>query len=286
MFKKAVTRLILLASVILLITPAYADTVPTIHQVYEATKAGKLNEAERMMDLVLKAHPDSAKAHLIDAEILTKEGQMARAQSELNTAEKIAPGLPFVKPAAINELQAKIAAGISAPVAASNAIAKSPRPRFPWGMMFFGLIAIGGIYLVIRAISSRNGNNRSSVPGRYYPSTGMPGGSAPPYGGAPIMPGGGMMGGGMSGGGMGSGIVSGLATGAAVGAGMVAGEELAHHFLDGGQSNTAPDTDNWNSSPADDNMGGTDFGINDNSSWDDNTNISDNSFGGGGDDWS
>ena len=34
---------------------------------------------------------------------------------------------------------------------------------------------------------------------------------------------------------MGSGIAGGLASGLAVGAGVVAGEELAHHFLDGGQ---------------------------------------------------
>lgn len=285
MFKKITTGLILLASVVILIAPAYADTVPTIHQVYQATKAGKLNEAEQMMDLVLKAHPDSAKAHLIDAEILTKEGQMARAQSELNTAQKIAPGLPFAKTAAVQQLQEKISSGMAVPPAANAPVIRTPSPHFPWAMMFLGLIAIGGVYLIVRAISSRNGNNRPSAPGRYYPSTGMPGGSAPPYGGAPMMSGGGMMGGGMSGGGMGSGIVSGLATGAAVGAGMVAGEELAHHFLDGDHSNATPDTDNWNSSPSNDNMGGTDFGVNDNSSWDDSTNVSDNSFG-GGDDWS
>ena len=37
-------------------------------------------------------------------------------------------------------------------------------------------------------------------------------------------------------GGMGSGIAGGLASGLAVGAGVVAGEELAHHFLDGGRA--------------------------------------------------
>ena len=37
------------------------------------------------------------------------------------------------------------------------------------------------------------------------------------------------------GGGIGSGIAGGLASGLAAGAGIVAGEELAHHFLDGGQ---------------------------------------------------
>ena len=91
------------------------------------------------------------------------------------------------------------------------------------------------------------------------------------------------------GGGMGSGIVSGLATGVAVGAGVVAGEELAHHFLDGDRTGgaTSDNGGNWDQSGTNnDDMGGADFGVSDNGSWDDSTNVSDNSFGGGGDDWS
>ena len=279
MFKKTVSGLLLIATA-LVVVPVFADSVPTIHQVYLATKSGKLAEAERMMDIVLKAHPDSAKAHLIDAEILAKEGQMSRAQAELDTAQKIAPGLPFAKPAAIHELQAKIAGGMPAATAVETTVNKPARPHFPWGLMFLGLLAIAGVYLVIRALSARN----APPSGRYYPTTGMPGGSAPPYGGsAPMMSGGGAMGGG----GMGSGIVSGLATGAAVGAGMIAGEELAHHFLDGDRNGAAADSgdNNWDQSNTNDDLGGSDFGVNDNSSWDDSTNVSDNSFG-GGDDWS
>ncbi len=285
MFKKAISGFLLLASVIVLTTPvAFADSVPTIHQVYEATKAGKLNEADQMMAQVLKAHPDSAKAHLIDANILAREGQMSRAQAELDAAKQIAPGLPFAKASAIHELEAKIASGSTASVAGNVGAGKPASPHFPWSMMFFGLIAIAGVYLIIRAISSRN---NSPAPMRYSPPGGMPGNSAMPYGGTPVMPGGGMMGGGVAGGGMGSGIVSGLVTGAAVGAGMVAGEELAHHFLDGDHGNNANNnTDDWNSSNSNnDDLGGTDFGISDSNSWDDNTNVSDNSFG-GGDDWS
>ena len=81
--------------------------------------------------------------------------------------------------------------------------------------------------------------------------------------------------------GIGSGIMSGLATGAAVGAGMVAGEALMHHFTDGNRHDmvdTAPTRNDWVSSP-NDAVGGTDFGIADNTSWDDNAT-------GGGDDWS
>ena len=84
----------------------------------------------------------------------------------------------------------------------------------------------------------------------------------------------------------GSGIMSSLATGAAVGAGMVAGEEIAHHLMDGGSSH------DFQSSPGNDwapqingDMGGADFGVSDGGSWDDGSGgFSDSGFG-GGDDW-
>jgi hypothetical protein len=93
-----------------------------------------------------------------------------------------------------------------------------------------------------------------------------------PYGGTGYTPPAGP-----AGGGLGSGILGGLATGAAVGAGMVAGEELMRHFTEGGSRNAASvPAGGWDAAP--DDMGGNDFGIADDSSWDDTT-------GGGGDDW-
>jgi hypothetical protein len=88
-------------------------------------------------------------------------------------------------------------------------------------------------------------------------------------------------------GGMGSGIMGSLATGAAMGAGVVAGEALVHHFIDGDKNNVTPEPPVHNASPWDasanqsdnDDMGGTDFGIADASSWDDD------SADDGNDDW-
>lgn len=277
MFKKAMSGFLLLTAMIALNTVAFADNVPTLHQVYETVQAGKLDQAQKMMTVVLQAHPDSAKAHLVDAEILAKQGHMGQAKTELDTAKKIAPGLPFAKPAAIQDLQSRIAQGSSAQLTGSSAPTGTNHTSFPWGLVLFGLGAIAIVYFVIRAISSRN----NTMMPTHYVSGGMPGASASPYGGGMSPMGGGMSP--MGSGGMGSGIVSGLVTGAAVGAGMVAGEELAHHFLDGGQSGSAS-TDSWNSPSSDDNMGGTDFGVNDNGSWDDSSSVSDNS-GFGGDDW-
>jgi hypothetical protein len=114
-----------------------------------------------------------------------------------------------------------------------------------------------------------------------------------PSGGAPALSGGpgtyggpaGYGAGPVAGGGLGSSIAGGLASGLAVGAGVVAGEELAHHFLDGGAHEGVPpnreNNDDWNQSNNND-MGGSDFGVNDPGSWGD----SGGGGGGGGDDWS
>jgi len=103
-----------------------------------------------------------------------------------------------------------------------------------------------------------------------------PTGPMPPFGAGPVA-------GGM--GGMGSGIMGSLATGAAVGAGIVAGEALMHHFTDGHRSDSAAPLaadSNLNSvqPPASYDMGGSDFGVSDTSSWDDSS-----GGGGGGDEW-
>ena len=51
-----------------------------------------------MMDQVLRHPPNSATAHFVMAELLAKEGRVSNARSELATAERLAPGLPFALP--------------------------------------------------------------------------------------------------------------------------------------------------------------------------------------------
>ena len=266
MLKKAMYGL--MAAMLIASGIALAENAPSIDQVYKAAESGNLAEAQRMMDVVLQQHPDSAKAHFVEAEISAKQGQMDKAASELGTAERLKPGLPFAKPEAVQDLKSRISAHAS-PVSAGNFQPASS--GFPWGMLFVagGVIAI--LFMIMRAISSRN-----AVPVATYQPSMQSQPYGPSYGGQPY-------GAGM-GGGMGGGIMSGLATGAAVGAGMVAGEALAHHFMDGSSSggptgNITPVSDSWNDTP--DNMGGTDFGIADNSSWDDSSNIADS----GDSDW-
>ncbi len=242
---------------------AHAVDDPTMHQIYTAAEAGQFAEAQRMMDKVLQDHPNSAKAHFVEAELLAKQGRMANAAAELSKAEALAPGLPFAQPESVQKLQRLVAGSRSS--APSGYVAQSPANTGggnSWIGMLLGGGLIAGRIFGVRALFSRR-----SAPA-YRPS-GVAGAGygVPPTGPMPS-----------TGGGLGSNIVSGLATGAAVGAGMVAGEALVHHFLDGdrrdGQSHQPPIDNGY--VPGDD-MGGNDFGISDSSSWDD-------SSGGGGDD--
>ena len=262
MLKNAVTGFTLIVSMFIAGTALAAET-PTLNQIYQAAQSGRLNDAQGMINQVLKQHPDSAKAHYVDAEILAKTGHPNQAREELNNAERLAPGLTFASPQAVQNIKAMVSATHAGSVTANQ----PAQPAFPWGWLVLGIAAIAIITLMMRSFA-RPSYASAGYPGNFQPGMSpgyMPGGAG---GYAPVAPG------------MGSGIMSGLATGAAMGVGMVAGEELVHHFMDGnnGGSNVMPQAQ-----PMNDNMGGADFGIADNSSWDDNSGIADIS---GGDDWS
>lgn len=286
MIGKLLPRL-LLALALLFAGFAYAANDPTLHEVYQAAESGRMNEAQAMMDKVLRDHPNSGKAHFVEAELLAKQGRMAAAQTELSTAERLAPGLPFAKPEVVQSLKSRIAnrgPATQAPVAQYAQPAQAQAASgFPWGMLLIGGALIAAVIFFIRSLANRN--NVTVVPAGYGAAGGTYGGG---YGPGPVMqPGGGGMAAPMGGvgGGMGSGILGGLATGAAVGAGMVAGEALMHRVLDGGHhdnANVVPDSAPVyvdRPDPSYD-MGGNDFGISDGGSWDDS------GSSGGGDDWS
>ncbi len=278
MLKNITYSFIFLSAVSFFNVAAFADDSPTLDQVYQAAHAGKMDEAQRMMDKVLKDHPNSAKAHFVEAELLAKQGQMSHAEEELKNAERLKPDLSFAKPQAVQELKALIYSNHRVSQSPVSSYQNEQSNSFPWGLILLGIGAIVIITLIMRAIAARNA---PAYPGNFQP--GVQNGSP-----MPMQPYGGGMGGmapmGQMGGGMGSGIMGGLATGAAVGVGMVAGEALAHHFMDGGNNSTgsvAPVADSWGNSSG--NMGGSDFGIADSSSWSDSSNVADSGSGGG--DW-
>ena len=246
---------------------------PTMNQVYEAAAAGHLDQAQQMITQVLEHHPNSAKAHYVQAELYAKEGKTALARAELGSAERINPGLTEFSARSVQELKAQLGLAPSTRSMSPRIVSEPrPAPHFPWGGLLLGLIVVVVLFALFRR----------RTPYTQYPATGGPGvgtpgappgyGPGPGYGPAPM------------GGGLGSGIAGGLASGLAVGAGVVAGEELAHHFLDGGrrEGGVIPSAEAAEPGQGNADMGGNDFGANDPGSWDDGG----GGMGGGGDDWS
>lgn len=292
MSRKVIAGFMLLTSLTILSEFAVAEDAPTLHQVYQEAQAGKLDEAQKMMEKVLQAHPNSSKAHFVEAELLAKQGRLGKAETELNTAERLEPGLPFAKAQSVQALKTKIAGAHQQQQSMMKSAPAESAAGFPWGLFLLGIGSIGLIFLLVRKMTSRDSaNTAGGMPGAVSPSQTYAGGNGmsapvaqpvqpaqPAWGSNPAPA--------PASSGIGSNIMTGLATGAAVGAGIVAGEALAHHFMGGNHSDTspvAPVADSWNTSS--DNMGGADFGIADNSSWDDNANLAD-SIDVGGDDWS
>jgi hypothetical protein len=249
-----------------------ADADPSLHQIYQAAQSGRLDRAQDMIGQVLRDHPRSARAHYVQAELFAREGQIASARAELGRAEDLAPGLPFAKPQAVQALRQQLAMsprGEAGTAGSRNAFGDTaPRGAgLPWGTLVLIALTLGALWLLLRR-REPNAPYANVLPGPAAAGGPYPGVAAPA---------------GPLGGGLGSGIAGGLASGLAVGAGVVAGEELAHHLLDGGDRHervvmppSVTDGD-WRSATND--MGGTDFGVNEASSWDDGASS------GGGDDW-
>ncbi|MDA8093897.1 MAG: hypothetical protein M0T84_08305 [Betaproteobacteria bacterium] len=240
---------------------AMAAPLPTPHQVVMAEQAGNLQQAQQMMAQVLAAHPNSAKAHFVEAQLLARSGQRSAAAQELRKAESIAPGLPGISPAAVHALKASLS---GAPQAMHR--------RSPGVALALVLALLGGAILLIMLIRSVFARRRvipAPYPG-YNPYT--PGGMMGGYPG-PMGP--------SAGGGLGSSLGSGLATGLGIGAGMAAGEALANGLM-GGSNPAGSSNDGWGDSSGGIMGGNNDFGIGDSSSWGDGG----SDFGsGGGDSW-
>src|SRR5436190_12507027 len=121
MTAKSFVRITLLASALALGAPVYAADA-SMHEVYLAAEAGKFTEAQAMMDQVLRDHPNSGKAHFVEAELLAKQGKFAAAEAELRSAEKLAPGLPFAKAGAVEKLRTLLASSHNVPAARTQAV--------------------------------------------------------------------------------------------------------------------------------------------------------------------
>lgn len=276
---------------------AMAQAEPTLDQVYQAAQAGRVEQALEMMQPVLKAHPGSAKAHFVQAELLARQGLVGQARDQLGQAEKLAPGLPFAKAESVQNLRRELAAPSGATAAErsraaslTGSAAPAKRSSVPWGV----LLALGGGALaawmlmrlarpaaspaftspgpVAAPLDGTGMGVGGPVPGM---NTNMPAsmGMAPGAPAAPAMTGG-----------LGRQMAGGLATGLAVGAGVMAAESLGRSLF-GGHSAAVPEAGRapaydpaFGNPSANPDMGGNDFGVSDAGSWDD-------AGAGGGSDW-
>lgn len=279
---------------------AQSSGEPSLAQVYEAAQAGQLDKAQVMMQQVLVVHPNSAKAHLVQAELSARQGNFARAQEELQTAERLAPGLPFAKPEAVQHLRSQMAgrapagtgAATSALTTTDHAVARGTVPTpaapvrsFPWGLV----LGVGVAAIALFALFRRKQAANATAAGGYGGGIGGgglrgpqgfgTGNAAPPYA-QPGQPGYGQ--GPTAGPGMGSRIAGGLATGLAVGAGMMAanaigktimGDDDDRHGHGNRHGDDASNSDAYrydtSSSSVNADMGGQNFGVQDGGGWDD-----------------
>ena len=297
---------------------AMAATEPTLKQVYDEAQAGRLEQAQVMMQQVLVAHPGSAKAHFVQAELFARQGKLSPAREAFAAAEKLAPGLPFAKAEAVTALRTQLAA--KSPPPASNANANpganraysapasvAPASSFPWGLA----LALGGGAIALFIYMQRKKEVSVMAPQPAYaqpmPASGglngqqgfgtgnnMPNGmngmngmnaanngfGQPGYG----QPGYGQP----QGNGMGGRIMGGLATGLAVGAGVMAAQAIGKSLMgndtpQGHQPDAQANGHSPESFAANNDMGGQNFGLNDTSSWDDAGSSMASSDDGGGD---
>ena len=260
-----------------------AQSEPTLNQVYATAQAGKLDEAQVMIQQVLIAHPQSGKANFVRAELYARQGKLDHARESLATAEKLSPGLPFVKSETLQALRSQLSSKPVtrvqlAPTVNYGGPASPTSSSMSWGLpllLAVGVIAIG--YFVFRRKapalmaqppsyanqSGLNGpptfgaSNGGAMPPANPPQAGYPQSGYPPQAGS----------------GMGGRIMGGVATGLAVGAGVMAAEAIGRNLMGNhnsaaGQSNNLANSDfqpvNSNSD-----MGGSNFGVDDSNSWDD-----------------
>jgi LPXTG-motif cell wall-anchored protein len=227
---------------------------PSVHQIYETASRGDLRGAQAMVDDVIRRHPQSAKAHFVKAELAARQRDAATARSELQAAEKLAPGLPFAKPEALSALRSEVDRLATADTGSTPAArpqptdtrrmgAPQPAPAtgggFPVGGVLIGAVVIGGLFLLLRRRRQPPYDPRGPVGYGPGPAPANPYARDDAFGrgygpGYPPQPGPDPYAAGPAQGGLGSSLARGLGTGLAVGAGVVAAEEIGRRMFDHG----------------------------------------------------
>ena len=191
-------KMLLVAACAAALWSAAAFALPTSNEVQAAVKAGDFPKAESMMQEVVAAKPQSAKAHYLYAEILAHDAKFSDATAQARQARTLDPALSFTTdpekfksferllereqagPAVTPQVQAPTTHVTPAPPVVPQQAASSGIPGWIW---------VGGIglllFFVIRAISRRAMANNMASAGGYANQGGYgmnPGMQQPGYG--------------------------------------------------------------------------------------------------------
>lgn len=277
---RVLTKLVLVVS-LLGAGLAMAQAEPSMSQIYATAQAGKLDAAQLMVQQVLIAHPRSAKAFFVQAELYARQGKLDLARESLATADKLAPGLPFAKSESVQALRTELAAkhqssSMRNPLVSDAGPQVAQPSASAWGLplLLAAAVMFGG-YLFFR--------RRMPQPGVQAPAAVGPGGlngaqawglgggvppspaAYPPSAYPPSYPA-------SAGTGLGGRIMGGVATGLAVGAGVMAAEAIGRQVMGDHRASVPPSfqPDNSRYEPLAENadLGGNNFGISD-TAWDD-----------------
>ena len=133
-------------------SPVFAQADPTMNQIYEAAAAGHLDQAQQMITQVLADHPNSAKAHYVQAELYAKQGKTSMARVELGIAERLNPGLTSFSPRSVQELKSQL--GPARGGRRAGGFRYRTRAQFPWGALIGGVVAL--LMMVFRRAPMRS----------------------------------------------------------------------------------------------------------------------------------
>jgi len=166
---------------------------PSMNDIYQAAEAGHLDQAQQMIGQVLKDHPDSYKAHYVQAELYARENKPALAREELARAEQINPSLSGFSDRSVRELKQQLGllprSGGAGNYGTYRTVAA--QPHFPWGTV----LVLGIVVLVFWALFRRRSYGYpAGVAGPGAAPGYGPGGYVGPGGGGYVGPGGGGIG--------------------------------------------------------------------------------------------
>jgi hypothetical protein len=106
-----------------------AFAVPTVQQIESAISQGNWQQADTGLVEVLQAHPNSAHAHYLYAQVLQREGRYADALTQIEQAKSLDPQLRFASPSRFAKVESSIRASAARANGSANGGTNSPFTR-------------------------------------------------------------------------------------------------------------------------------------------------------------